>query len=62
MKPQNITAGKVDKPSMRGTNCAKRGNAAGMSDIVGGMKTAAAGTVIATGMTTITIVIAPNYS
>ncbi len=60
-KPRSITVGKAGKPSTRGTNCARRGNAAGMSGIVGGMKTAAAGTAIATGMTMITIGIAPNY-
>jgi hypothetical protein len=40
---------------MRGTNCAKRGNAAGTSDIVGGTKTATAGIPTVIGMTTITI-------
>src|SRR5437879_9463647 len=54
-KPRNITVGKADKPSTRGTNCAKRGNAAGTSGTVGGTKMVAVGTAIATGMTTITI-------
>jgi hypothetical protein len=40
---------------MRGTNCMRRGNAAGASGIAGGTKTATAGIPIAIGMTTITI-------
>ncbi len=39
---------------MRGMNCMRRGNAAGESAIVGGMKTAAAGTATVTGTITIT--------
>jgi hypothetical protein len=53
-KLRNITAGIAAKRNMLATNCMKRGNAVGGSDIVGGMKTAAAGIPIAIGMTTIT--------
>jgi hypothetical protein len=54
-KPPNITAGTAAKRNMLATNCMKHGNAAGMSGIAGGTKTATAGIPIAIGMTTITI-------
>jgi len=59
-KLSKITAGTAGKRITRGTNCAKRGNAAGMSDIVGGTKTAIAGIPIVIGMTTITTVTDPS--
>jgi hypothetical protein len=54
-KPWSITAGTAGKPIVRATICTRRANAAGMSAIVGGTKTATAGIPIAIGMTTITI-------
>jgi len=54
-KPLSITAGTAAKPIVRDTISTRRANAAGMNGIVGGMKTATAGTPTAIGMTTITI-------
>ena len=59
-KPRNTTAGTAGKRITRGGNCTKHGNAAGMSGIAGGMKTAIVGIPIAIGMTTITIVTKPS--
>jgi len=56
-KPRNITAGIAAKRNMLVTSCVKRVNAAGMSGIVGGTKTAAVGIPIAIGMTTTTIAV-----
>ena len=55
-KPWNTTGGTAGKRIVRATICMKRGNAAGTNATAGGMKTAVAGTQIAIGMTTITIV------
>ena len=52
-------AGTAGKRTARATICTRRENAAGTSDIAGGMKTAVAGTLIVIGTTTITIGISP---
>jgi hypothetical protein len=54
MKPQNITAGTAGRRIMHDMSYMKPANAAGTNVIVGGMKTATAGTRIAIGTIAIT--------